>query len=66
MIPKTIIQLTEDSISCDGKVWYTRTGYMSHVGLSDRSVRAPYDHVSSGKAEMFKFFSIPFFRPAKG
>ena len=60
-----ITVLTEDSISYDGNVWHTRVGYMKHMGLSKNSIRAPYDHVISGKAETFKIFSIPFFRNKK-
>ena len=60
---KTIQQISEDTIICDGVIFWTRIGYMKLLQLSDRSISTPYHHVKRGKAEQFKLFSIPFFRP---
>lgn len=60
---KTIQQTSDDTVVYDGKVYYTRKGYMNIMKLSENSLGSPYFHVKSGKAEQFNFFSTSFFRP---
>ena len=60
-----VVQNSADTIIYEGKLWYTRTGYMRFMGFSDRSIRSPYTHASQGKAEHFNFMGISFFRPVK-
>ena len=60
---RTITQTSEDTITCDDKVFYSRQGYMKMKNLSRNSLSSPYQHVKSGKAEMFNFMGLSFFRP---
>jgi len=59
---KTVIQISEDSVICDGHVWLTRLAYSRSLGLSKNSLGSPYSHVRNGKAAQFNFFSTSFFR----
>lgn len=60
---KTVTQTSPTTILCDNVVFYTRKGFMDHLGLSVNSIGTPYSHIKSGKAEQFNFFSTSFFRP---
>jgi hypothetical protein len=59
---KTVTQISENSITCDGHVWLTRKAYSASLGLSPQSLGSPYAHVRAGRAAQFNFFSTSFFR----
>lgn len=61
--PFNITVIDEDSISINGKRWFTRENYLEEVGLSATSSQMPYRHVASNRAECIEFFGMKLFRP---
>ena len=59
---QTITQTSEDTIICDGKIFWTRIGYGKMLGLSSQSLGTPYAHVRAGKAAHMTFMGLSFFR----
>jgi len=60
---KTIRQTSEDTIICDGVIFWTRIGYGKMMGLSSQSLGSPYAHVRANKAAHMTFMGLSFFRP---
>lgn len=62
-IYKTITQTSEDTIMCDGVIFWSRVGYGKMLGLSPMSLGSPYAHVRAGRAAHMNFMGLSFFRP---
>lgn len=61
--PFNITIIDENSISIQGKRWFNRDGYLSSIGLSEKSSQMPYRHVETNRAECIEFLGLKLFRP---